>query len=159
MTKEELIATANGLTPPDAPWVREFSEKREELAAGVNRAMAARPDLEKLVGPDGKRMTEDNNRNFSLFMESLMMHYKAEVLVDTVLWVFRAYRAHGFTIIYWPANLNTWMETLKKELSPEAFTKIAPFYVWLITHIPAFVQLTDGDVGGSKGIMGSGLEH
>jgi hypothetical protein len=37
------------------------------------------------VGPDGKRMTEDNNRNFSLFMESLMMHYQTEVFVDTVL--------------------------------------------------------------------------
>jgi hypothetical protein len=143
MTKEELIASARGLTPPDVPWMREFSEKREEIAAEVNRIMAARPDLGKLVGPDGKRMSEDNNRNFSLFMESLMTHFQAEVLADTVLWVFRAYRAHGFRTIYWPANLNTWMETLKTHLSPEAFKAIAPFYVWLITHIPAFVQLTD----------------
>jgi hypothetical protein len=73
--------------------------------------------------------------------------------------VFRAYRAHGFTIIYWPANLNTWMETLKKELSPEAFKAIAPFYAWLITHIPALVQLTDGAGGGNEEDLGRGLEH
>lgn len=152
MKKEELIASALNLTPPDAPRVREFTEKREEMAAEVNRIMTARTDLEKLVGPDGKRMSEDNNRNFPLFMESLMTHFQAEVLVDTVLWVFRAYRAHGFQTIYWPANLDTWMETLKAHLSPEAFKAIAPFYVWLITHIPAFVQLTDA-AGGDEGAL------
>ncbi len=158
MTKEELIASAHGLTPPAVLWMREFSEKREEIAAEVNRVMVARPDLEKLVGPDGKRMSEENNRNFSLFMESLMTHFQAEVLADTVLWVFRAYRAHGFQTIYWPANLNTWMETLKIQLSSEAFKAITPFYVWLITHIPAFVQLTD-PAGRDEGTLACGPGH
>jgi hypothetical protein len=143
MTKEELIIAASHLTPPVDRWLQEFSEKREAMAAEVNRDISARPDLEKLVGPDGKLMSADNNRNFSLFMESLMGHFQAEVLVDTALWVFRAYRAHGFQTVYWPANLNAWMKTLKQTISPEAFGEISPFYVWLITHIPDFVNLTD----------------
>jgi len=146
MTKQELIAAASRLTPPADRWVKEFSEKREAMAADVNRVMSARPDLERLVGPEGSAMSRDNNRNFSLFMESLMGHFQAEVLVDTVLWVFRAYRAHGFQTVYWPANLNAWMETLKQALSPEAFREISPFYAWLITHIPVFVALTDAAV-------------
>lgn len=143
MTKEELIAAASRLTPPADRWVGEFSEKREAMAAEVNRVISARPDLEKLVGADGKSMSEDNNRNFSLFMESLIGHFQPEVLVDTALWVFRAYRAHGFQTVYWPANLNAWMQTLKQTVSPEAFREISPFYAWLITHVPDFVNLTD----------------
>ncbi|RJR17902.1 MAG: hypothetical protein C4582_12325 [Desulfobacteraceae bacterium] len=143
MTREELILSAQLLTPPALQSLEEFSQKREELASQVNQAMNARPDLEKLVGSDGKRMSEDNNRNFSLFMESLLTHFQPEVLVDTALWVFRAYRSHGFNTIYWPANLDTWMEALKQRLSMEAFIQIKPFYAWLITHIPIFVKLTD----------------
>ena len=148
MKKEALIATASGLTPPEDRLLGEFSEKREAMAAEVNRIMSARPDIEKLVGVDGKAMSQDNNRNFSLFMESLMGHFQADVLVNTVLWVFRAYRSHGFQTVYWPANLNAWMTTLKTALSPEAFHAISPFYVWLITHIPVFVTLTDAAVAG-----------
>lgn len=105
--------------------------------------MAQRSDLEKLVGPDGRSMSEDNNRNFPLFMESLFQAFEPEVLVDTVLWVFRTYRAHGFRPIYWPANLDTWVETLRQELPADAFAALFPFYRWLITHIPAFTALTD----------------
>jgi len=105
--------------------------------------MHDRADLEKLVGTDGRAMSEDNNRNFSLFMESLFQQFQPEVFVDTALWVFRAYRSHGFQVIYWPANLDTWMETLHQELSPPSFADIAPFYRWLITNIPAFTELTE----------------
>jgi len=144
MTRDELVQSVQVLTQPALQIVQEFSKKREEMAARVNQFMASRPDLEKLVGPDGREMSEDNNGNFSLFMESLMSHFVPDVLVDTALWVFRAYRSHGFQTIYWPANLNAWRETLKKGLSTEAFQEIAPFYEWLIAHIPVFVKLTDG---------------
>jgi len=143
MTKDDLIASARRLVPPAPAILDEFSAKRDELAVKVNQVMTRRPDLEKLVGPDGSPMSQDNNRNFSRFMESLMGDFKPEVLVDTVLWVFRAYRAHGFATIYWPANLSTWAETLKAHLSAEAFAAIEPFYEWLIVNVPAFVTLTD----------------
>ena len=143
MTREDLIASAGALSPPPAAAAEEFSHKRDELAARVNQTMAQRRDLEKMVGPDGHAMSEDNNRNFPLFMESLFQVFEPEVLVDTVLWVFRTYRAHGFSPIYWPANLDTWVETLRQELPADVFAAIFPFYRWLITHIPAFTALTD----------------
>ena len=51
-------------------------------------------------------------------MSSLLATYSPEVLVNTVLWVFRAYRAHGFNLTYWPAQLDTWVVLLEKHLSP-----------------------------------------
>jgi hypothetical protein len=108
--------------------------------------MSKRTDLEKLIGKGNQCMAEDNNRNFARFMESLFYNYRPDVFVETVLWVFRAYRSHGFQTTYWPANLNTWIENLKKTLSPEAFNAIYPFYNWLIVNIPIFVKLSDEQI-------------
>jgi len=111
------------------------------LLAGDVRACEALVD--RLVGAGGRAMSEDNNRNFSRFMESLFAHYLPEVFADTALWVFRAYRAHGFRPIYWPANLDTWLERLRADLSPGTYAECAPFYEWLVVNIPAFTALTD----------------
>ena len=141
--KEKLLETALSLIQPQESVVQEFSRKRDELAAMGNRTMADRSDLEKLVGKGNQQMAEDNNRNFARFMESMFSDYNAEVLVDTVLWVFRAYRSHGFQTTYWAANLNVWVDMLDRELSTEAFDALYPYYNWLIVNIPIFVKLTD----------------
>lgn len=103
-------------------------------------------DTEKLIGNDNREMAKDNNHNFSIFMESLFNGYQAEIFVDTVLWVFRAYRSHGFHTTYWAANLNIWIDTLKEILTEKSYGEIAPFYNWLIINIPIFTKLTDEDL-------------
>lgn len=154
MNKASLMASAACLTQPPPEVVAEFAEKRQAMAAMVNREMNARNDLLKLVGRDGVRMSEDNNRNFPLFMESLFLEYHPEVLVDTALWVFRSYRSHGFAPIYWPANLDTWVEVLRRELSPSTFSAIIDFYHWLIINIPVFTALTDTEIVHPQGSNG-----
>ncbi len=139
--KAQLLETASALEAPPAPAVEEFNKKHEQLAAMGNLIMNQRPDLEKLVGEGNWSMAEDNNRNFARFMASLFIEYNPEIFLNTVLWVFRAYRSHGFQTLYWAANLNIWMHILKKELTPESFTALFPFYNWLIVNIPE----KDGD--------------
>jgi len=68
------------------------------------------------------------------------------VLVETVLWVYRAYRSHGFRLTYWPAQLNAWMVVLKAQLSEDTFREIHPLYNWFIVNQAAFVRLTDDEV-------------
>ena len=144
--RKQLLETARILIQPQETVMQEFSRKRDELAAMGNQILADRSDLEKLVGEGNRQMAEDNNRNFARFMESMFSDYNAEVLVDTVLWVFRAYRSHGFQTTYWAANLNVWVDMLKQELSTEAFDALYPYYNWLIVNIPVFVKLTDETV-------------
>ena len=143
--KEQLLKTAATLVQPPESATAEFARKREELAARGNQTMAAREDLEKLVGKGNRQMAEDNNRNFARFMESMFTAYEPEVLVNTVLWVFRAYQAHGFHTTYWAANLNVWVDMLKNDLSGEASEAVYPFYNWIIVNIPTFVRLTESD--------------
>jgi hypothetical protein len=143
MIRQDLIETAAKLQQPDAEVVDEFASKADLLAAELNRRMLARPDLERLVGKGNELMMQDNSRNFTRFMSSLFHWFRPEVLVDTSLWVFRAYRSHGFHTTYWPANIDTFVEILKEEMSPRAYAVLCPFYDWLIVNIPAFVAHSD----------------
>lgn len=143
MNTKALIESASRLNPPSTTSTAEFEAKRERLADALNQRMRARPDLERLIGAGNQPMMEDNSRNFGRFMGSLFRAYDPQVLVDTALWVFRAYRAHGFQICYWPANLDTFVEISRDELSDATFAEIYPFLEWLIVNIPAFVADSD----------------
>lgn len=142
--KERLLTSAQNLDKVSEAAGKEFSSRAGEMAAQCSRVIADRPDLEKLIG-DRKNldMAVDNNRNFARFMDAMFSDFNADVLVETVIWVFRTYRAHGFNTTYWAANLNIWADTLESELSPETFQAVSPYYEWLIVNIPLFVKLTD----------------
>jgi len=142
MNPNYLVETAKKLRQPSAEAAAEFEATRESLAAELNHRMAARPDLEKLIGPGNRAMMEDNSRNFCRFMGSMFLAYEPEVLVQTALWVFRAYRSHGFQTTYWPANLDTFVEIARQRLAPAVFEETYPFFHWLIVNIPSFVKIS-----------------
>jgi hypothetical protein len=143
MNRQHLQQTACQLRQPPPSAAAEFEAIRYSLAEELSRRMAARPDLERLIGSGNLPMMQDNSRNFCRFMSSLFQAYEPEVLVDTALWVFRAYRAHGFHTTYWPANLSTFVEILRERLAPATCQTIEPFLDWLIVNIPTFVKLSD----------------
>jgi hypothetical protein len=105
--------------------------------------MLERPDIESLVGTNNLSMMKDNHANHVRFIASILKNYNHDVLVDTVLWVFRAYRSHGFTTNYWAAQLNTWLIVIKEVLTPESFVEVYPYYEWMQVNIPLFVKVSD----------------
>jgi hypothetical protein len=143
MTRDQILQSARKLEQPADAATAEFADKRDQLAAMASQTLLERPDLEKLIGPGNQQMAEDNNRNFARFMESMFAGYQPDVLVETVLWVFRAYRSHGFQTTYWATNLNIWVDLLKNQMSADAYQALYPFYHWLIVNIPVFVKLSD----------------
>lgn len=143
MTKKQLIATAETLHQPPVQAAQEYEEKREKMAVRINQRLEQRADLETLIGPNNVEMMRDNHRNHARFIASLLASYSPEVLVETVLWVFRAYRSHGFQLTYWPAQLDAWVDVLREELTNASFDAIYPFYHWMIIHQAHFVALSD----------------
>ena len=141
--KKKLMSTATSLVPPKKAAAERFQEKREMLTAECTLQFEERDDIDQLIGEHNLQMAKDNNRNFSRFMAAILADYEPELLVETVLWVFTAYRSHGFRTTYWAANLNIWVDVLKRHLPAEDYAEIYPFYNWLIIHIPIFVKLTD----------------
>ncbi|MDP3453311.1 MAG: hypothetical protein Q8R90_10180 [Bacteroidales bacterium] len=143
MDKNTLIESANRLNNVSVSSAKEYIDKSDQLVAEINRYMTSRKDIISLIGADNISMMRDNHSNHVRFIASILENRNDEVLVETVLWVFRAYRSHNFTTTYWAAQLNAWIDIIKKELSPEAYGEIYPYYEWMQLNIPLFVYFSD----------------
>jgi len=143
MTKERLIESAEKLIQPGNQAAIQFEENQAAIAAELNNRMRGRLDVERLIGPDNIQMMENNSRNLCRFLASLFRHYEPNVLVETALWAVRTYRRHGFTVAYWPANLDTLAEILRERYDDQIYDELYPFINWLIIHIPLFVEIDD----------------
>lgn len=143
MDKNFLIETAKHLKQVSVKTADEYIQKAEQLIAKMNTLMSERPDIEDLVGTNNISMMKDNNANHVRFIASILKHHNPDVLVDTVLWVFRAYRSHGFTTNYWATQLNLWIIVIKELLTPESFIEVYPYYEWMQINIPLFVKVSD----------------
>lgn len=147
--KDKLIRTAERLAIPGPEAIREFRKLRSSLSEECTRIFEQRSDIKQLIRDNNLAMAKDNNRNFARFMESIFTDFEPTLLVETVLWVFEAYRTHGFQTTYWAANLNIWVDVLKSRLSEKHFSQIYPLYNWFIINIPVFTLLTDHAVNDS----------
>ncbi len=146
MSKEILLRSAEMLNQPSKEAKEEFSQKMNLLIETMNKTMLNRSDIKCLVGEDNINMMEDNHANHARFMESIFENYIPEILVDTVLWVFRAYRSRNFTSTYWAAQINTWIKIYSKELTEKTYEEIHPYYKWMQVNIPIFNKLAEEDI-------------
>lgn len=138
-----ILESAGRLKQVSENTANEYSGKAGELITRMNAVMLDRPDLEELVGKNNIDMMQDNHANHVRFIASILKNYNAAVLVNTVLWVFRAYRSHGFSTNYWAAQLNNWIIITGKLLSPECYREVYPYYEWMQVNIPVFVKLSE----------------
>lgn len=143
MDKNYLLETAEHLKQVSEESANEYNNKTEQLLAKMNSLMLKRPDLDCLIGANNIEMMKDNHSNHLRFIGSILKNRNINVLVDTILWVFRAYRSHHFSTNYWAAQLNNWIAVLKNELSQECFEEVFPYYEWMQINIPAFVIISD----------------
>lgn len=146
MDRNDLVKTAENLKQVSEKSAAEFSSKKENLVVMMNKKMEIRPDLLDMVGAGNVDMMKDNHANHARFLESIFNQHSPEILTDTVLWVFRAYRSRNFSSTYWAAQLNTWIEIYRKELSAECFQEIYPYYNWMQINIPTFNKLAEDEL-------------
>lgn len=141
--KDLLIETAMKLKQVSDLAANEYEGKSDLLISMINLRMLERSDIEDLVSENNLNMMKDNHANHVRFISSILKNRNPEVLVETILWVFRAYRSHHFTTNYWAAQLNCWIEILREVLTPESFNEIYPYYEWMQINIPIFVKVSD----------------
>jgi hypothetical protein len=143
MDRNDLIRTAEKLKQVSEKSAAEYTSKKDGLVDLINKKMESRADLLDMVGAGNVEMMKDNHANHARFLESIFMQQAPEILVDTVLWVFKAYRSRNFSSTYWAAQLNSWIEIYKKELSPGCYQEIYPYYNWMQINIPTFNKLAE----------------
>lgn len=146
MNKEDLLPSVKRINPVSKGAADEYQEKSGEIISLMNIRMLERKDIVKLVGQNNLDMMKDNHANHMRFMNSIFQHFNPETYLETILWVFRAYRSHGFQSNYWAALMNTFIETLGETLSEKTYLEIFPYYEWMQVNIPAFVKISDSTI-------------
>ncbi|MDA3816137.1 MAG: hypothetical protein PF486_02095 [Prolixibacteraceae bacterium] len=113
--KERIIKTANELPEFPEEAYKEYEAKIPKMVSELNDMMLSRSDIEVLTGDKVNiEMMKDNHNNHAHFIASILKNFDGEVLVDTILWVFRAYRSRQFHTNYWAAQLNSWRTIIQK---------------------------------------------
>ncbi len=155
MNKQYLLDQAAALPKISEAAAAEYSEMQPMLAEEVSRCLLDRKDIDQLIGAGNRSMMEDNHRNHGRFIASLLGSFDAGVLVETILWVFRAYRSHGFQVSYWNAQLDAWLAAMGRHLSPETATELKPLYSYMLLNHKNFANLSDQDTPHTPLISGA----
>ncbi len=139
MNRTVLLESASKIPPVTDATLKELKLKGDKIIAEVNERMLSREDcLELIGGSKNADLMKDNHTNHFKFIVSILTQYDPEVLVDTVLWVFRVYKSRGFNDCYWIAQINTWIALYNENISDNSYKEISHLYNWLITNIPLF---------------------
>lgn len=146
MHKRDLIASAGRLVPPSLAAAQALTAVADVCAAELSTALARRPDLFELIGPDNRALMESNHSNHFNYLASLAALFDPVSFVEIVIWVFRTYRAHGFSVDYWPVMLPNSRAAVLRHLTADDASQITPIHDWLLAHVPDFVVLSDSEV-------------
>ncbi len=117
-----------------------FHESMGTLTDDVDRELEGRPDLKDLIGADNVELMRDNHRNHVAFMDNVFFLGNYNLLARIVPWVYRVYTARGFTLDYFPVELQAWADAIRNRMPPQQAAPILAVYAWMIRHHDDFAQ-------------------
>ncbi len=161
MPRQELIRSAEKIALPSARAAAELDRDSAGCAAELTAAMLAHPGIDTLVGQGNAEMMEVNHQNQFRYLASLALLFDAVSLVETVLWVFRTYRARGFQVAYWDRMLPEARRVLARRMDPDLARQFDPLYDWLTQNVNSFASLSDQEPSFHEnlGFTGQGGRH
>lgn len=142
MGRERLIKEARESLQVTPEATAHYIKAKDVLLDEVNTQMTAHPQIAALTGGNTMSMMQDNHRNHIDFMSTVFQFNSFELLVKTVPWVYRSYRAHGFSFDYFPLELESWKNAVKKYLDPAAAGEINAVYDWMLKHHNKMIELS-----------------
>lgn len=143
-TASELVEETASLPriPPEA--AQAYRAQRDAMVLMVNRRMEDRSDIARLIGGRVALM-RDNHRNHAAFMDTVFSMNNYRLLVRVVPWVYRAYRAHGFSYDYFPVELESWVHAVGHALGRDHAHDVNRVYHWMVSHHEDFVALAEAE--------------
>lgn len=116
-----------------------YRREADAMVLDLNRTLADLPGITDLVGGDLAMMGQ-NHLHHARFMANFFRFSDEALLWATVAWVYRSYGAHGFSMAYFPLELEAWIAVVENRLPSEEAAEIVAVYRWLIDHHEAFLE-------------------
>ncbi len=140
---EELIKSAAKLEKVDSKSLQEYSEKQELIIAKTNELILNNKNIQSLIGEKNESKMVINHTNHVRFMESILRNFNPEIFVNTILWVYKTYRKHGFHEKYWVIAFEKYEKALEELLDKDSYQEVSNYYQWLKRNHKDFVKLTE----------------
>ena len=137
----QLLQEAQALPRVDQAAVLAYRGALDSMVEQVNRTMTLHPEMPRLIGYNPLQMMFDNHLNHARFMANVFRFDAKELLVKTVIWVYRTYHHHGFEYDYFPAELQVWQQAVASHLSEAHSQAILAIYQWLVDRHGQMVRL------------------
>lgn len=144
--KEQMLRELAELPEIPSESAHVFHTQMNHLVDRVNRKMASRQDISRLINGNDMGLMYDNHRNHALFMDNLFQLGVYSLLPEIVPWVYRNYTNHGFSFDYFPAHLRAWKEALLENPDPDTIAPILRVYDWMLAHHADFVNAAQDDL-------------
>ena len=122
---------------------RDYVENTDRLIEIVNNDLKNRDYIEELIGNNSVQIMVDNHENHARFMANVFKLNNYEMLLDTIIWVYRTYRRHGFSYDYFPVELKAWSRAVERELGSRSANQINEIYSFMLDNHERFVELAE----------------
>ena len=120
----------------------EYERSQDMLVTEVNRQLSARGDINKLIGSNSLEVMENNHSNHAKFMVNIFKFQQSHLLLQTLPWVYRSYRARGFSYDYFTVVLEAWLSAVEKYMEPHLAEPLAKVYRWLLDNHEKIIQFS-----------------
>ncbi|MEW6709734.1 MAG: cobalamin-dependent protein [Candidatus Riflebacteria bacterium] len=141
---EKLLKSAEELSTISPEAAHAYDARKGLLTERVNVELSDRKDLSDLIGGRASiELMEDNHRNHSMFLTTVLHLNAFHLLASVVPWVYRAYSQHGFSFSYFPVALQAWKAAIRKELPAVFCDEILPVYDWMLNHHIQVVKIVE----------------
>jgi methanogenic corrinoid protein MtbC1 len=137
-----------------------FHQSLGTLTDDVNRTLEGRPDLAGLIGADNLELMRDNHANHASFMDNVFFLANFNLLARMAPWVYRVYTARGFSLDYFPVELQAWSDAIGNRLPSHLSEPILAVYAWMIRHHDDFAeQACLPDAAAPSTVLSVGLDR
>lgn len=113
-----------------------------ELVDYVNTKLELNPKIHQLIGGNPLYLMHNNHKNHAMFMGTVFKMNSSELLANTIPWVYRAYRARGFSYDYFIVEIEAWKDAINKYLDKSLANEIIKVYNWMIANHETMINLS-----------------
>jgi hypothetical protein len=143
---EEIKASAGQLRPVNDFAAKAYADNGMAMAAAVTNMLMQHEDIERIIGQGNAATMAENHRRHAEFISGMLENFRSELFVETLVWVFRTYRARGFAKQYWVLQLKAWRDTISANLEAEHARQVDEIYVWMLENLDDLYELSSQEI-------------
>ena len=124
-----------------------YYDMSDRLVAWVRDELEANADIPALIGGNQRELVRDGLNNHVAFLATVLWQNSSELLVKVVPWMYRVYRARGFSYDYFPIEFAAWKKGVHECLGGPHCVEICNVYDQLMTIHPDNMQRSESNQG------------